>query len=700
MSAGTAVLLLEGLPPVIIMQVKREFNEQYPTPWGTASFFVFLSLLLPAFPANAQWTKIGQFPHLISSIYFLDKPGPPDIGFIGEGGARAENLSYLPASVWRTDDAGTSWNKANVNRFTSAVAQFCFLDASVGWFAAENSYVSDINGGCYATMDGGENWQWLSESAGSATSVRYNAKTNLLIIGKWGGFPLGMMYSADAGQNWEAFESIRFSTGVDFLDSLNGMVTCSLGPYWRTTDGGVSWMACLPFRTECWQPLAVRGTSTYFTANEGVPDIMRSTDAGLTWERLLLLPYKPAEISGMIAGDFRALIFQAKDGFQASYDSGYTWRSICGPPSSYDTRFYLRDDYLYAPDPTGGLWLNRHPLGRGVPVFYDSPMELAQNCEQQSSKFPFNYSDPCIGGATLDSVSIDASADYSFDVGIMPREVSDVDSFAVLHQPLAIGDTAHLTFHFTFQGERKDTTITIVAPASQPALQLAEGKRSISIPTDTTNFVSLRMGSSIPSSFGLTTLHCDLTLTGEAVSKAGTSVGVNGWEVTSEAVTGDDIMLELSRTSGGPIEAGEEIVRIPLQSYVALDTTASLVLQGFRFNSDFRGCPPQSFGPDTVTITVPSECGDATLRRSLSGLRPFEVEGINPNPATDRLNVTLRRHTNSQITYEIIGLDGTTLQSGANLQSEIGTKSLRTGAYYLRLEQDGYVVTKRFLIER
>jgi hypothetical protein len=175
---------------------------------------------------------------------------------------------------------------------------------------------------------------------------------------------------------------------------------------------------------------------------------------------------------------------------------------------------------------------------------------------------------------------------------------------------------------------------------------------------------------------------------------------VNGWNVTKEIVNGPDITLELSRQKAVDINAGDEVARIPLRANVALDTVAYAVLTDYSFDPEFTGCTTESITPDTVTITVTSDCGDSTIRHFMRIGVPFTVESINPNPATNRLNVDVRQSVSGSIRYEIFAVDGSVVAQSDDLRSPIDTRALRTGAYYLRLEQSGYVVTKRFEIAR
>lgn len=465
----------------------REFKDRLPVAIWLRGIFISVLLTLLVHSVNAQWKKIAQFSHLIPSIYFVDVPGSPRVGFLsvgGHAGDRTPSGFFAAGQVWKTNDGGVSWHRAELHDPASGIVNFVFKDSVNGWFAARDSLPGGDNwGGCYSTHDGGETWSRLVNSAGAATSVYYCFTSKTLMLAKWWGYSgprysaASMMTSTDEGGNWAHVSGLQYGNGFAFVDSLNGIATCASGGFWKTSDGGQTWSVTYPDNGERWQPVAIHGSSTFLAVDEVNPAVWSSTNFGSGWQRKLALPYAAAaalrtHISGMIAGDFRALIFQAEDGFQASYDTGRIWRSICGPFSGFDTRFYLRDNYLYAADSIGGLWLNTHALGRGVPVFYDAPMTVAANCSGSSVKFPFNYSDPCVGAATLDSVTMGSNPDYAYDFGLMPREVSDLDSFTVTYSGTAASDTSYVMLHFTFQGVSTDTTVAIIRKSVTRAPQV------------------------------------------------------------------------------------------------------------------------------------------------------------------------------------------------------------------------------------
>jgi hypothetical protein len=255
-------------------------------------------------------------------------------------------------------------------------------------------------------------------------------------------------------------------------------------------------------------------------------------------------------------------------------------------------------------------------------------------------------------------------------------------------------------------GKRLDTTIIVTAIGDANATAEVELSNTMGNPTIVTaegkdDVVAVRMAGNVSQTYRLDALHCSVSLPRDLTTKSGPCIGVNGWRVTNETLNGTDLTLDVSRQSPVDLHAGDEIVRIPIRANVALDTVGYVVLKDYSFNADFIGCTPESITPDTVKITVTPECGDSTIRHFMRSGVPFAVSSIRPNPARDELHVDLERVAPSLVvSYEVFDALGETVMTGADLPSTLDAGRLRAGVYYLRLASGGYVVTKRFAIER
>src|ERR1035441_6760288 len=93
--------------------------------------FIFLIITFSSSYAVAQWRLISTARFAFNSVYFLDLPGPPLIGFTG---------GY--SQLLRTTDGGNSWKTidsafqggTNITVDSSGlIVDFAFKDSLTGW---------------------------------------------------------------------------------------------------------------------------------------------------------------------------------------------------------------------------------------------------------------------------------------------------------------------------------------------------------------------------------------------------------------------------------------------------------------------------------------------------------------------------------------------------------------------------------------
>jgi photosystem II stability/assembly factor-like uncharacterized protein len=302
----------------------------------------------------SKWKKLLTVPSKqVRTVYFIDQMGDPKIGFVSFGD-----------EVWRTTDGGAIWVKC-FGQYTE-VNDFAFKDSVIGWCA---NYGQDI--GCYKTIDGGLSWQALNSPIGGQ-GIYYNQSNNRLFLTSWAQVPA---YSVDEGATWKYFPEFSSNTQshnhITFLNSLDGIISSGPRedhPFYRTNDGGITWYPT-SFLQECWQPLAIKGTDTYFAACEvNGNGVNRSDDKGQSWtnidkglQKYQLIP------TGDIRGNQCRLYLQSevglKNGIFRSLDNGETWEYIGGPQNLVDRRFFVKDRHVFAGDTFGNLWYLYDTLG-------------------------------------------------------------------------------------------------------------------------------------------------------------------------------------------------------------------------------------------------------------------------------------------------------------------------------------------------
>src|SRR5581483_1045546 len=366
--------------------------------------------------ADSQWKKIYTFhdrygvPEHISSIYFLDLPGPPKIGFVG-----------TVSELWKTTDGGQSWNVVWPQPPSASVfvADICFKDSLTGWFAYDGFFQ-----GIYRTNDGGENWYLLPNSTWhSGVDGLYFNKTNQRLIAS--GSDTGIMVSIDLGATWNQIKTTG-TGGISFFSDTIGIVTTftdTSTSFLHSIDGGITWSGTSWYEKSgaIIQPLAIPGTSTSFGSSLGAIKVYRSDDYGATW-RLVhdFGPFQDSQFNrigrygtGTVYGNLSRLYIQTDTGMYISTDSGQSWVFDGGPPifsSTENHRFYSSKGVTFAALDTGSaglgydgsLWQEIWPQS-GLKNFAINPnsISLESYPNPATSRTTFSYTLPEPGAAML-----------------------------------------------------------------------------------------------------------------------------------------------------------------------------------------------------------------------------------------------------------------------------------------------------------
>jgi len=314
-----------------------------------------LIILLAAHPtAHAQWKPLlplnGNY-FFLTTVYFLDIPGNPRIGFVSnpEG---SDNL------LMKTTDGGTTWYPVEIspapsNLFPDGVfpAHDIFFQDSL------NGYMAAGDCGIYKTTDAGESWVSFGGLMGlggnGIISVYYDSVSRGLFVS--GCNSLGaFLYSFDGGITWIIGQSSGAGwCGKGFSFSSDSLgIECNGYQNWlKTTDAGNTWRE-LPIKDfNALQPLAMPGTNTFFAIQTWDATIYRTDDAGNNWVPISSIPFDTLS-SGCIRGDSCNLVIQLSKGAYLSTDQGNTWVWLDGPPPGGEyigtgDRFYYKAGNVY-----------------------------------------------------------------------------------------------------------------------------------------------------------------------------------------------------------------------------------------------------------------------------------------------------------------------------------------------------------------
>jgi len=342
-------------------------------------------VLLDPILASAQgpkWDRVYIDTLPFGSGYFFDEQS----GLVGSGVRLSNYHSWptpgRPIAILKTTDGGKTWKKAKVPfGYKGAVTDIFMRDRSFGYASifTDKTFpnrTTPASPCLWYTTDGGDNWQVLGTLQGEASSV-YETKKGLIYTTwdnqnygypqpryEWGGI------STDGGTSWKHFLGPQ-GNGIDFVDDTTGVVTqlsSSNEGFWRTTDGGLSWID-VPYQDEAWSVYGIKGTQTFLTANEGGfgSTIRYSDDGGRSWFMRYQFPQR-TYFTGHIEGVGGRIYIQTDTsehtpptyrGMYRSDDTGKSWKKVYGPDNSRDSRFVVTGcsgEVVYAFDAYGGIW--------------------------------------------------------------------------------------------------------------------------------------------------------------------------------------------------------------------------------------------------------------------------------------------------------------------------------------------------------
>jgi hypothetical protein len=362
----------------------------------------------------AQWKKIADFGNgsstFIRAVYFKEFTQIPQEGFL-----TAQNTTS-PSTFWHTTDAGKTWSH-ETDLDGNNPACFSFKNSSEGWFSTWE------NGGIHYTKDGGLTWSPASpqfktlswDSSIYAYGISYVKSTNLVIGNTADENFTSYYFSSDGVHFYAGLKLPGLGGGISttFSDGIHGILFSAnrwpvLNTYAYTSDGGLNWTVASLW-TEFYQPVGIEGTQTFFAISEagqkaGV--VIRSDNGGKTWKELY--SYRsPGLASDNLTGSMQygvnmTLFFQtgadSSQGIMMSEDSGITFHSICGPANNEDTKFYVRDSFIYAGDNHGGLWLNTTGIGsNSKPQLSETKISAPAllGCKKFDSVITFTFFDSC-----------------------------------------------------------------------------------------------------------------------------------------------------------------------------------------------------------------------------------------------------------------------------------------------------------------
>jgi len=328
------------------------------------------------------WTPVFDEAAALSVGDIAVDPVNPDIVYVGTGEANGGHNNFPGAGVYKSTDAGATWQLLGLER-TASIGRIVIDPSNPQrvYVAAVGSYFGpDSDRGLYRSMDGGVHWEkslFVSDSTGAIDIVMNPQNPSVLLVAMWErvrrpnsshlyGPTSGVYRSINGGDSWVRLSSSSGLPDGESLVGRIGLALCQSQPNivyalytdgtdykasYKSSDGGLKWTPIDPNRQIA---NGTAGFSWYFGNIRVHPrqpqrvyalDVafMRSDNSGASWP----LNYGYGNPYSDFHVDHHALAFhpfhpdtliEGNDGgINISYDSGVSWKKVALLPV---TQFY------------------------------------------------------------------------------------------------------------------------------------------------------------------------------------------------------------------------------------------------------------------------------------------------------------------------------------------------------------------------
>lgn len=511
--------------------------------------------------------------------------------------------------------------------------------------------------------------------------------------------------TTDGGWTWNqinftinsAYDSTFYDgvMGFAFKDSLTGWLTAycagtGVDGCFKTMDGGETWYPIPGTDPGCHTVYYHRATDRLFLGRDDDYDGLVSTDDGTSWQDMGVFCGSCSFASdsiGICTGTGQAN--QGVDPSNSVTTNGgvtwthvnsdlYTWRPLAIKGTE---TFYLIGGSLERSDDGGKTWMLISGANEGTDQLYgDSNHIYTQNDQgvfvvsDSGHSWQSLYCGPAYGWDGITSGFYQHS-NYIYASGML---TSDSGPYKAQLWMLNL-DSVQLNFSSSTSQQFLDgSKLTTITPGSDVTMNF--------LPTTDIGF-------------GIDSAHFSIHYDSNSLALANLSIP-SGWSIIDSSSQNGILNLWLTNTADEPLPAPR--VQLTFTTFLSVSST-KIYLDSVNLIGQQLSCdnPSHSLAlGDSVQINFAYGCGDSLLLAAMSDSLPFYINNIIPNPASINITISLAHQSSSSISFELFDASGHLESSGADVPSILDVSTLKSGIYYLRLSQNGYVQTHSVVIER